>query len=136
MTETFAQRIFLAPVPDGDRGFFNRRCRTQSQTRPPMRRQRRPGGRASPPRKYRGLPRISKARLEEMIGQATVDAYNESALAAPPLKKNRAEIKFHRVCSLDAVSEYQRAGRVYEGQRHAGSGSLSDLLPFRRPTGR
>ena len=29
-------------------------------------------------RKNRRLPRISKARLEEMIEQATVDAYNES----------------------------------------------------------
>jgi Calcium binding len=29
-------------------------------------------------RKNRRLPRIGKARLEEMIEQATVDAYNES----------------------------------------------------------
>jgi len=29
-------------------------------------------------RKNRRLPRISKARIEEMIEQATVDAYNES----------------------------------------------------------
>src|ERR1700674_913429 len=29
-------------------------------------------------RKNQRLPRISKARLEEMIEQATVDAYNES----------------------------------------------------------
>ena len=36
----------------------------------------------------------------------------------------------------EVVSQYHRAGRVYEGQRHAGSGSLSDILPFRRPTGR
>jgi len=30
-------------------------------------------------RKNRRLPRISKARLEEMIEQATVDAFNESS---------------------------------------------------------
>jgi Tripartite tricarboxylate transporter family receptor len=40
------------------------------------------------------------------------------------------------VQAMEAVSEYHRAGRVYEGQRHAGSGSLSDILSFRRPTGR
>jgi hypothetical protein len=91
------------------------------------------------------MPIVGPARIETLgrmtahpidVKRNTTTGCSWCRMLALYLKKNRQKIKFRRVCSLEAVSEYHRAGRVYEGQRHAGSGSLSDLLPFRRPTGR
>jgi hypothetical protein len=79
---------------------------------------------------------LRKVLAVEIAKRNTTTGCSWCRMLALCLKKNRQKIKFRRVCSLEAVSEYHRVGRVYEGQRHAGSGSLSDILPFRRPTGR
>jgi hypothetical protein len=54
-------------------------------------------------------------------------------LLALCLKKNWTKIKFRRFAASEAVSQYHRVGRVYEGQRHARQRQLNrfERLKFR-----